>query len=156
MDYLGLTSTEQIRAVLTVSEADLPDRVIDGFGLDDDLGALLDKALPTWEAMLAAGGKNARLLRLIGKYYCAGTLAGTAQVFVLKKQTDGSNEGQRSDKDGWLWMSVLFLGKADDALDEILDDLGLTPEVVLPNRVFTRVIPDRDPVTTPRPTTNVS
>lgn len=152
MDYLGLTSTEQIRSVLTVSEADLPDRVIDGFGLDDDLGALLDKALPTWEVILAADGKNARLLRLIGKYYCAGTLAGTAQVFVLKKQTDGSNEGQRSDKDGWLWMSAHFLGKADAALDDILDDLGLIPETVLPSRVFSRVIPDRDPVTTPRPT----
>lgn len=155
MDYLGLTSTEQIRAVLTVSEADLPDRVIDAFGLADDLGALLDKALPTWEAILAAGGKNGRLLKLIGKYYCAGTLAGTAQVFVLKKQTDGSNEGQRSDKDGWLWMSGHFLGKADEALDEILDDLGMLPEVVLPNRVFARVVPDRDPITTPRPT-NVS
>lgn len=152
MDYLGLTSTEQIRSVLTVSEADLPDRVIDGFGLADDLGALLDKALPTWEVLLAAGGKNARLLKLIGKYFCAGTLAGTAQVFVLKKNTDGSNEGQRSDKDGWLWMSAHFLGKADEALGDILDDLGLTPEVVLPFRVFTRVIPDRDPVTTPRPT----
>lgn len=152
MDYLGLTSTGQIRSVLTVSEADLPDRVIDGFGLADDLGALLDKALPTWEVLLAAGGKNARLLRLIGKYYCAGTLAGTAQVFVLKKKTDGSNEGQRSDKDGWLWMSAHFLGKADEALDDILDDQGLTPEAVLPNRVFLRVTPDRDPITTGRPT----
>ena len=54
MAYLDLTTTSQIRAVLTVSETDLPDEVIEGYGLDDDLGSLLDKNLPTWSAIAAA------------------------------------------------------------------------------------------------------
>lgn len=154
MAYHELTTTEQIRNVLTVSKADLPDQVIEGYGLEDDLGAVLDKALPgVWEPIVASGlpGKQLRLLRLFAKYFCAGSLAKTAQVFVLKKITDGSNEGQRSDKDGWLWLSATLLGQATAALDELVDDLGLTPPDVVPYSQISRVVPSRDPITTPRP-----
>lgn len=152
MPYYELTSTAQIRNVLTVSESDLPDEVIEGFGLDDDLGAVLDKALPgVWEPIsVGPAGKQLRLLRLFAKYFCAGSLARTAQVFVLKKTTDGSNEGQRSDKDGWLWLSGSLLGQATAALDELVDDLGLTPAEVVPYSQISRVVPSRDPITTPR------
>lgn len=149
MAYFDLTSVEQIRAVLTVSETDLPDEVIEGYTVDDDLGNKLDKELPTWAAIIEAGGANARRLRLVAKYFCAGTIARMAQIFVLKKDTDGSNEGQRSDKDGWMWVSASLLGQADGFIDEIKDDLGM-PRAEAKFTVFSRVIPTRDPITTPR------
>ena len=149
MAYLDLTTTSQIRAVLTVSETDLPDEVIEGYGLDDDLGSLLDKNLPTWSVIAAASGPNARRLRLVAKYYCAGTIARMAQLFVLKKDTDGSNEGQRSDKDGWMWVAASLLGQAERYLNEIKDDLSL-PQADANFTVFSRVIPTRDPITEPR------
>lgn len=158
MAYHELTTTAQIRNVLTVSESDLPDEVIEGYGLEDDMAAVLDKALPgVWEPIIVAPnpGKQLRLLRLFAKYFCAGSMARTAQVFVLKKTTDGSNEGQRSDKDGWLWLSGSLLGQATAALDDLVDDLGLTPPDVVPYSQIGRVVPDRDPITTPR-ATNVS
>ena len=150
MAYLDLTTTSQIRAVLTVSETDLPDEVIEGYGLDDDLGSLLDKNLPTWSAVAEASGPNARRLRLVAKYYCAGTIARMAQLFVLKKDTDGSNEGQRSDKDGWMWLATSLLGQAEKYLNEIKDDLSLPQADAKTFTVFSRVIPTRDPITEPR------
>lgn len=155
MPYLDLTTTAQIRAVLTVSETDLPDEVIDGYGLDDDLANFLEGKVPTWQDLVAAastpeGAANARRLRLAAKYYCAGTVARMAQIFVLKKDTDGSNEGQRSDKDGWAWVSASLLGQADGYIAEIKDDLGLSQDVASPYTVVSRGTPDRDPITTPR------
>ena len=153
MAYFELTSMDQIRSVLTVSQTDLPDAVIQGYALEDDLGAMFDKALPDlWEPLIVAGTPaQQRKLKLVAKYFCAGTVAKTAQVFVLKKITDGSNEGQRSDKDGWLWMSERLLGQAAEVLDELIDEL-LPPEPnVMPYTQFSGVTPDRDPITTPRP-----
>lgn len=150
MNILDLTSTEQIRSVLTVSETDLPDSVLDGYGLEDDLGADLDNRLPTWGDVVLAGGANLRRLRLMAKYYCAGTVARMAQIFVLKKDTDGSNEGQRSDKDGWMWVSASLLAQAEVHLNAIKDDLGLSQDVATPYSVIGRVTPTRDPITTPR------
>jgi len=153
MDYLGLTTTAQIRAVLTVSETDLPDEIIDGFGIEDDLGAALDLALkaldPVW-TQIPLDSPNGRRIKLFAKYFCAATLAVTAQTFILKKIADGSNEGQRSDKDGFLWMAPALLNKANGYINLILDDLDLTPVAVAPFRLMTRVIPERDPITEPR------
>lgn len=149
MDILGLTTTEQIRNVLTVSPVDLSDETIDGYGIGDDLGAMLDKAVPEWDQLVAADDAKTRSLRLVAKYYCAGTIARTAQAFVLKKDTDGSNEGQRSDKDGWLWMAPTLLAQANAHLTDLQNALGLIPEPVVMS-VIGRVVPDRDVITTPR------
>jgi hypothetical protein len=156
MAYFDLTTTEQILAVLTVDDSDLEAATVEAQNLDDDLGIALDKALPNvdWEDLVTTGTpKQARLLRLVAKYFCAGTVAGMAQVFVLKKVTDGSNEGQRSDKDGWAFMSDTLLGKANGYLSDLIDDLQLTPAVGMNFTLFSRVIPERDPITTPRSTT---
>jgi hypothetical protein len=150
MDYLGLTTTEQILNVLTVDEEDLSQEQIDGYGLIDDLTIDLVSQLPTWADVLATGSPvNQARLRSYAKYFCAGTLAVSAQVFVLKKATDGNNEGQRSDKDGWEFLSLKFLSKAQGFMDDLLDDLGLTPSVTI-TPIIGRVIPDRDVITEPR------
>lgn len=149
MDFFGLTTVAQIRAVLTVDEMDLDDDTIESYGLDDDLGAYLD-AVEGWEVIAATPSKNQRSLRIIAKNFCAGTLAKRAQVFVLKKFTDGSNEGGRSDKDGWAWMAEGLLKDAQTALDDLLEDLGQLPEPVEPSSVIMISIPTRDPIKTPR------
>ena len=154
--YFELTTTKQILAVLTVDDTDIEAETIESQGLEDDLGAALDKALPgVWEALADGSDPKStaavqRKLKLMAKYFCAGTVARMAQVFILKKDTDGSNEGQRSDKDGWLWMSDRLLETADKHLADLIDILELTPAVSMPFTVFARVIPDRDPITTPR------
>lgn len=154
--YFDLTDTKQILAVLTVDDTDIDAEKIEAQGLDDDLGAQLDEALPgVWEGLADGTGPKAsdarlRKLKLVAKYFCAGTVARMAQVFILKKDTDGSNEGQRSDKDGWLWMSDRLMETANKHLADLLTDLELVPATAMPYRMFVRVIPDRDPITTPR------
>lgn len=156
--YFNLTSTPQILAVLTVDDTDIDGEKIEAQGLDDDLGAQLDAALPgVWEGISNETGNKytpARLrkLRLVAKYFCAATVARMAQVFILKKDTDGSNEGQRSDKDGWLWMSDRLMETANGHLKDLLTDLELVPATAAPFQMFVRVTPERDPITTPRAT----
>jgi hypothetical protein len=156
MPYFDLTTTVQILAVLTVDDTDIDAEKLEAQGLEDDLGAALDKALPgEWEGIADETGvkftaARKRKLKLMAKYFCAGVVARMAQVFILKKDTDGSNEGQRSDKDGWLWMSDRLLETADGHLTDLLEDLQLVPEASMPFTVFSRVIPTRDPITTPR------
>jgi hypothetical protein len=154
--YYDLTSTAQILAVLTVDDTDIDAEKIEAQGLDDDLGAELDRALPgIWEGLADGTGEKAtparlRKLKLAAKYFCAGTVARMAQVFILKKDTDGSNEGQRSDKDGWLWMSDRLMDTANGHMQDLLKDLGIVAAVTTPYTMFSRVIPDRDPITEPR------
>lgn len=156
--YFDLTTTKQILAVLTVDDKDIDAEKLEAQGLDDDLGAQLDAALPgLWEGLANETGPKAsparlRKLRLVAKYFCAATVARMAQVFILKKDTDGSNEGQRSDKDGWLWMSERLMETANDHLKDLLTDLELVPATAAPFQMFVRVTPERDPITTPRAT----
>lgn len=147
MTILDLTTFDQIRGVLTVSSADLPDSVLAAYGLEDDLGADLDAWATGWTAVVEPG--QSRTLRLYAKYFCAGTVAKTAQVFVLTKASDGSNEGQRSDADGFLWLSEMLMKKASGFQEQYLASLGT---LVASERVtFTsRVTPTRDPITQAR------
>ncbi len=147
MDALSLTSFSQIRGVLTVSEADLSDEGLESYGLGDDLAVDLDEWLEGWE--LITDEKQARLLRLYAKYFCAATVAATAPVFVLTKQTDGANEGQRSGNEGFRWLADSLMAKALSYRDKLLELVG--EPVSTGEMVFAaRVIPTRDPVTEPR------
>jgi len=147
MDALSLTSFSQIRGVLTVSEADLSDEGLESYGLGDDLAVDLDEWLEGWE--LITDEKQTRLLRLYAKYFCAATVAATAPVFVLTKQTDGANEGQRSGNEGFRWLADSLMAKALSYRDKLLELVG--EPVSTGEMVFAaRVIPTRDPVTEPR------
>jgi hypothetical protein len=128
MDVLSLTSFDQIRGVLTVSQADLPDETLSAYALEDDLTVDLDEWATGWATFTDEG--HTRLLRLYAKYFCAGTVAGMAQVFILKKSTDGSTEGQRSDADGFLWLAGHLLEKALGFRLKLTEALGV--EVTAP------------------------
>lgn len=143
-----LVDLNQIRAVLTVSPADLPDSVLMSFGFEDELEDALDSKLPSWSE--TDNPKHQRKLRLYSKYFCAATVATTAPVFILKKTTDGSNEGQRSDKDGFRWLAEELQGKADAVMDELLDELG-EQRTIEPIQLVGVSSPQRDPITEPRP-----
>ncbi len=151
MAYLDLTTTDQIRAVMAAEFEDIEDETIEAQGLDDDLLVALGSRLPGWADVLADASKpvNQARLRLFAKYFCAGTVGFMAQAIYLKKSTDGNNESGRSDKDGWAFVSQGFLDKASGYIDAILEDLGQAP-VLTPVTIIGRVIPDRDPITTPR------
>lgn len=147
MNISDLLDLDQVRAVLTVSEADLPDDTLEQFGLEDEVEDILDKRIPEWSEITIP--KLERKLRIFTKYQAAAILALTAPIFILKKMTDGSNEGQRSDKDGLRWLADELQGKADTVMDDILDELGI--EVGTTNVQLVGIsVPTRDPVTDPR------
>ena len=144
---VDLLKFSQVRSVLTVSPMDLPDAVLMEYDLEDDISADLDSRLPVWQTL--TDESHLRGLRLFVKYRAAAILAVTAPLFVLKKTTDGSNEGQRSDRDGFLWLADSLNGKADAAINDILEDLGL----LVVSDAFDLVgisVPERDPITEPR------
>lgn len=170
MNYLGLTTSDQIRAILTVSEEDLPDETLTPYGLEDELQTELEEWLPNWVDVIAEGTpteaeeeeeepgspapdpekvKQFRLLRLFAKYFCAAVVARTAPIFVLTKITDGSNEGQRSDTDGFLWLSRDLLAQANRYKSMLLAALGEPDPLDVPT-IISRVRPARDPVTQSR------
>lgn len=151
MPYLDLTTTAQIHAIMAAELEDIEEATIEAQGLDDDLLVALTSALPTWAAVRDDDTKpaNQARLRIFAKYFCAGTVTFMAQVIYLKKSTDGNNESGRSDKDGWGFIAQGFMAKATEAMDGLLEDLGLAPEAT-PLSIIGRVIPDRDPITEPR------
>jgi hypothetical protein len=159
MAYHDLTTNDQIRALLTIEDDELPDEILDAYGFEDDLADALDVAVPTWPAIVAslepADARKQRRLRLFAKYFCAGTIAGMAQVFMLKSKTDGSNKADRSDKDGWEFIALALLNKAQGYIALITDELGTTP-VTPVFSMIARVVPDRDVITTPRAVGNAS
>lgn len=144
-DILGLTSFDQLRGVLTVSRADVPDAMLTPYALEDDLTVDLEAWLDDWVALRDGGGREATLLKLYAKYRCAAWLAGTAGNFLLTQYTDGANAGQRADPDVEALLAHLEgrAGHYRQALDEALDS---APTAVGP-RLMGRVTPLRDPVT---------
>lgn len=144
MNLMDLLTPDRIRSVLTVSPSDLPDSVIMSYGLEDDIGVELDTRMPNWSTV--SDSVTLRKLRLFVKYRAAAIVAATAPVFILKKSTDGNNEGQRSDKDGFLWLSDRLNKKAD----KIIADLIGADVSSYSFSLVGRVIPARDPVTEPR------
>ena len=147
MDIASLVLPAQIRGVLTISESDLSDEALQAYGLTDDLGENLDGWLTGWESITDA--QQARLLRLYAKYFCAATVAATAPVFVLTKQTDGSNEGQRSGNEGFRWLAGELRAKAESYRSKLLELVGqsVRAESIM---FVSRVVPSRDPVTEAR------
>lgn len=118
-----LLDLDVVRNVLTVSESDLPDHILEDYGLEDEIAILLDKFVPDWESLdEAVDSKTIRKLRVYTKYKAAAIVAVTAPVFILKKSTDGNNEGQRSDRDGFRWLADELNAKADKVMADILEE----------------------------------
>ena len=147
MDISDLLDLDQVRAVLTVSEADLPDETLEDYGLEDEMEDILDRRLPAWSGITSP--RLQRKLRIFTKYKAAATIALMAPVFLLKKMTDGANEGQRSDKDGFRWLAEELNGRAEEAIADILEEMGEELVYGIGNLVG-KSEPLRDPITEPR------
>lgn len=146
MNVQDLFDYPTLRAVLTVSESELPDSLLQSFHVEDDVEVELDRRVPAWASL--SDPKQVRLLRLFAKYVAGSQVATTASVFILKKETDGNNEGQRSDKDGFAYISASLRAKAETALADLLALVGDEP--VDPMSLLDRVQPLRDIITEPR------
>lgn len=145
MDILGLTSFDQIRGVMTVSTADLPNEALAHYGLEEELKDDLFTWLETWEAILAADAREANLLKIYAKYRCAGWVAASGQNFTLKQFTDGANAGQRSDTEGFQELRRHLEGRANLYRKRIEELVNVIQEV--PFRAAMGIVnPSRNPV----------
>lgn len=148
MEILGLTTFNQVRGVLTISVRDLPDAVLQDYGLEDDLDVDLDSWLGDYAAKTDGNPKLLKLVKLYAKYRCAAWLAASGQNFIYTQMSDGTNQAQRSDTEGFQKLRVHLESRANDYREKIQIELSQASSVSVP--VFGRVAPTRNPVTEPR------
>lgn len=147
-DVLNLTSFDQIRGVLAVTVADLPDATLAPMALEDDLQSDLEEWLVDWETVRDGNDMaKARVLRLYAKCRVAAIVAVAAQHFVLTQMTDGANAGQRSDQDGFQLVRLQLEARADRYKQQLLTLHVATSVVETARPLFGAVRPSRDPVT---------
>lgn len=144
---LDLTNFSQIRGVLAVSVADLPDDILEPLALEDDLADDLGTWLEGWEGIRDGGDESlARALRIYAKYRCASVVAVSGQNFMFTQMTDGANAAQRSDTEGYQALREALEARAQQYKDRILGALEPAEEESYPT-LFGVVTPSRDPVT---------
>lgn len=143
---LDLTTFDQIRGVLTVSKADLPDATLNGYGLEDDLTIDLEGWLGDWSAAANSGtDREKMLLKLYAKYRCAAWVAASGQNFTLTQFTDGANAGQRSDTEGFQALRAHMEGRAGHYRHVLDQEMQAGAGAERPP-LMGRVSPSRDPV----------
>lgn len=150
---LDLTSFDQIRGVLSVSSADLPDEVLEPFSLEDDLAEDLDAFLGDWESVRdGSDDKASRTLRLYAKYRCACIVAVSAQNFMYTQMSDGSNSATRSEGEGFEALREQLEYRARAHQEKLLQnvDPGEAASEGGTRPIFGSVTPGRDPVTEAR------
>lgn len=120
-EILGLTNFSQVRGVLTVSERDLPDAVLESYDISSDLEA----DLSSWfEDYAAAPEAVTKLLKLYAKYRCAAWLAASGQNFIYTQMSDGTNQARRSDTEGFQALRLHLEGRArhyQERVEELID-----------------------------------
>lgn len=145
---LDLTSFDQIRGVLSVSSADLPDDVLAPLTLEDDLSDDLEGWLSDWESVRdGTDAKQARTLRLYAKYFCASVVAVSGQNFMYTQMTDGANGAQRSDAEGYQTLREKLEQRAQKYRDKLEQQTSGQSGGGSSEPLFGRAIPSRDPVT---------
>ncbi len=149
MQVRDLFDHAALRAVLTVSESELPESVLCSYNVEDDVTVELNRRVTGWQDI--AEDDQLLCLRLFAKYFAASVVATTASIFVLKKETDGNNEAQRSDKDGFAYIAPALREKAEAALRMLFDLQGVESETAAP-ALLDRVVPTRDIITQARGT----
>lgn len=143
----------QSRACLGLDETDLDDDMIAAWGFDDELELELASWLPQYPEVAASPTQKGHLrLRVFCKYYVAALMAGSANSFVLKVQSDGANRGERFQTD-WQHMAEDMRAKAYQNKKLLLEDLGVQVVDSAPS-IVSVASPNRDPVTRPRPATS--
>lgn len=145
MDILSLTSFSQIRGVMAVSSADLPDDTLENYDLETDLEVDLGGWLEQWEAIRDGDDHKAKKLKLYAKYRCAAWVAAAGQNFAYVQMTDGANAARRSDVEGFQELRKHLESRALAYRQDLLDELEEAAAGFRP--AIGRVTPRRDPVT---------
>jgi len=145
MTVLDLTSFDQIRGVLAVSPSDLPDEILTPYSLEDDLEVDLDGWAEGWREVRATGEKRQQtLLKLYAKYRCAAWVAAAGQNFMFTRFTDGANQGQRSDAEGFEKLKRHMEARAASYREQLEEALSATYTATRAT-LFGRATPSRDP-----------
>lgn len=145
---LDLTSFDQIRGVLSVSPADLPDDTLTPLVLEDDLEDELESWIPSWKDVRdGADASLARTLRLYAKYHCASVVAVSGQNFMYTQMTDGANGAQRSDAEGYQQLRSQLEQRARRYRDKLEEAMEPEQPTASYRTLFGRATPGRDPVT---------
>lgn len=153
-DILGIVSFATLRATVGMSEADADDAVVSSLNLQDEVEISLQGWLPDYSAIIAdtwSGGtaeqRDFILIRLKAwtKYFAAATLAVSAPGLLLRRLTDGENEGQRFDNVKPEQIADRLFAKASDFREAIENELD-TEEAAATFSMFGVVSPNYDPV----------
>lgn len=123
MTVTDLISFDQIRSVLTVSKADLPDSILAGYGLEDDLLVELMSWFPNFTEV--TDGLVAVKLRLFAKLHCSSLIAKTAPVFVLTRISSGDKTTERNTSESLQYLSGMLASQAQSLKASISADVGL-------------------------------
>lgn len=148
MDILGLTNFQQVRGVLTVSVRDVPDSVLENYDLASDLDVDLESWLGDYASKLAGDPSLEKLVKLYAKYRCAAWLAASGQNFIYTQMSDGTNQAQRSDTEGFQALRLHLEGRARHYQEKSQEKLNEQATTSL--TLFGRAVPARDPVTETR------
>lgn len=148
MGILGLTNFQQVRGVLTVSVRDLPDSVLENYDLASDLDVDLEGWLGDYASKIAADASLEKLVKLYAKYRCASWLAASGQNFIYTQMSDGTNQAQRSDTEGFQALRLHLEGRARHYQQKAQEKLNEQVSSTL--TIFGRATPSRDPVTETR------
>lgn len=147
MTVLDLTSFDQIRGVLAVSPNDLPNEILEPYGLEEDLEVDLSGWVGDWQRIRDSGAaRQQMMLKLYAKYRCAAWVAAAGQNFMFTRFTDGANEGQRSDAEGFEKLKNHMESRAASYREQLEESLSPTYSASR-TTLFGRVTPGRDPVT---------
>lgn len=154
MADLSITTTEQIRACLGITQVELDDEALEATDIAVLVDVALDSVYPDHvQAMLDATAPGAspaqlrlaRLLQLFAAYEASVQLAPTFQFLLAQKITDGDAEVQRFNKDNLEETVQAIAGQRDKVaaiLNPTLYSLDSFPVLGL-----TKGTPVYDPVT---------
>jgi hypothetical protein len=152
MAQVGYTNTDQIRAVLGVTDKELGDTMILNLGVADQLTLALAQVYPDHAALKAAIDAETATaeevliwttLTLYARYEAACALLPQFQMIVVKRISDGDVEMQRFGPDDLAQFREEIRGKRDDLIRQLDPDYFGTE----PFSQFGAVVPNYDPVT---------
>ncbi len=152
-DILGVVSYDTVRALLGLTLEDVDDTALSSFLVEQDVTLDLLKWFPDYTTVLDSSYPDQSKLALLElslnayiKYYSAWIVSFALEGMMLKKLTDGENEGQRSDKINYQQIRDNLRIKAELLKKDISE--AVAPDISVSQlSLFSVVTPSYDPVT---------
>lgn len=151
-----VTSTDQVRSVLGISDRDLADPEFDAPRVELELSMIMDAngidyATVTTEGELASPSadqtKRYNYLKLYALYSCAVLIIPRLRLAATQKMADGANAMERFLKPEFALTEEAFKGKAETYNIALKEAISGNVETVDVPSIFSGVAPTYDPVT---------